>query len=117
MTTFDALTKSVFFYHPHSCRLQQLMTIQEFLNGVLSWERNISRLWTGKKSKSFNSHHYILIHCLITSKKPLLHPILLKCRQIAPVISPFLNIFQVFYTGSGAVDPGENEDYDEEYVF
>ena len=66
----------------------------------------------------FNSHHYwILINSFITSKKPLLHPIWLKCRQIGPVISPFLNIFQVFYIGSGAVERVEKEDCDEEYIF
>lgn len=52
----------------------------------------------------------------ISSKKSLLHPIWLKCRQIGPMVSPFLNIFQVFYTGSGAVEPVEKEDYNEEYV-
>jgi len=56
-----------------------------------------------------------MIIAIISSRKPLLHPIWLKCRQIAPVISPFLNIFQVFYTGSGAVEPIEEEkEYDEE---
>ena len=58
-----------------------------------------------------------LVNCFITSKKPLLHPIWLKCRQIGPVISPFLNIFQVFYIGSGAVERDEKEDCDEEYFF
>ena len=52
---------------------------------------------------------------LIFSKKGLLHPIWLKCRQIAPVISPFLNIFEVFYTGSGAVEViGDEDKRDEE---
>ena len=51
----------------------------------------------------------------MSSKKPLLHPIWLKFRQIGPIVSPFLNIFQVFYTGSGAIQPIEEmEDCDEE---
>ena len=44
------------------------------------------------------------------SGKELLHPLWLKCRQIASTISPFLNIFRVFYAGAGI----ENEDEDSE---
>ena len=53
---------------------------------------------------------------IIFSKKGLLRPIWLKCRQIAAVISPFLNIFEVFYTGLGAVEDEHEDEHDEERV-
>ena len=86
------------------------------MSGALNWRRNISRHFTSNSSTfqplSPPAH---INDDLIFSKKGLLHSIWLKCRQIAPVISPFLNIFEVFYTGSGAVEAiGDKDKRDEE---
>jgi hypothetical protein len=34
-------------------------------------------------------------------------------RPSPPRLSPYLNIFEVFYTGSGAVEPDKDNDEDE----